>query len=200
MQLLTIPFMRAIFASIVFIPLLVSGQTIRPNRIVRFSITDCWGGPIPSARVYLASIGPQTSQEGIEYPTENSFSLKPGQYHARIESTGFFSSSELIQLSDTDLYLHNCLTLAPIEGTQRPVVRVEGTVARTLRKNGSLQWVRLIGLYSDANSTAAVDEKGHFILSDNRPGQYLLIVLEKSGIKATKEVSVSEPSTTILVP
>jgi hypothetical protein len=169
-------------------------------RRVGVSITDCWGNSIQSANVHIASIGPQALYERITYPSTSAFRLRPGRYHALVEAKGFFSSSQIIDVGDNDLELRACLTLAPIEGTTRPMVRVNGDVADGIRENQQALWVRLIGLYSDANSTAAVDSKGRFTFADVRPGRYLIILMGTGGTRATKEVDVREPSALVAIP
>ena len=200
MQLLRIHLALGLVCLLILSALTAHGQGPTPIRRVAVTVSDCWGGSIPSATIYVTSIEQQALREGIKYPIEGAFQLRPGRYHLLIQSTNFFSFSSFIDVSDTDLDLRACLTVAPTEGMTRPFVNMEGAVGKRHTGNHQPLWVRLIGLYSDTNITVPVDSENHFVLSRIRPEHYLLVLLGNGGTRATIEVDIREASARLAIP
>ncbi len=167
---------------------------------VRFAVTGCWGTPIAAATIHVYSVERQATVRRFSYPVEDAATLERGHYHTVIEANGFFSFSSAIELSDNDIEVRACLTVAPIEGTTRPWVKLTGSVTPESKAESKSLWVRLVGLYSDANLTATVGTRGQFSFSRLQPGRYLLILFDKNGIRSQEEVDVREGRGPVTLP
>jgi hypothetical protein len=198
MQLLINLFMR--FVMIVTVIAICRAQSNQSTRNVSFAITDCWGNPVPSAIIHISSIEPQSIRERLVYPAETRTVLRQGRYHALIEAQGFFPYSSVFQVSDADLEHRSCLTLAPIEGTIRPRIILKGSVSAELTRKDRSLWTRLVGLYSNIDVTASVDNEGHFSFLMLQPGRYLVLLMDASGIRIQKQLDVREPATAVNLP
>ena len=176
-----------------------SGQAASA-RTVHFVVTDCWGNAVPSVAIHIDSIEPTAAEERLSYPAEHKMSLRPGSYHVLLEAQGFFANSWLMEVSESDLDLRGCLTVAPIEGTVRPKINLQGSISVELLDINKHPWVRLVAVYCNSNVTAPVSAQGRFSVPGLQPGRYLLLLLDSDGIKTQKALDIRAPSTTVRLP
>ncbi len=155
---------------------------------VEFFLTDDFGGAIASeVRVHIISDG-GTSSHWLSYPENRKIDLPAGRYTAVVEAGGFLTNAEQLTVTDRDVFLPVSLTLAPIEGTEIRA-SLNGAVSKDLRDSAPA-WVRLAGAYKDINWTRKVDDNGKFAFESLPPGQYVLMVISKGVLKATRTINV----------
>ena len=177
-----------------------SGRVEKPPVSVSFVVTDCWGNSLPEAtKIEITSVAAQSFYLRLAYPAEKSVSLLPGRYHVLIESRDFFSASSINDFSGHDVEVRSCLTLAPVEGVTIPEAHLNGVIHSAGSQPAGF-WTRLVGLYSSVSVTAPVNSKGEFSFVELQPGHYLLLVFDRNGLAAQREVDVHALGTSVIVP
>jgi len=56
-----------------------------------------------------------------------------------------------------------------------------------------------LGVYSDFNATAVVDEKGGFSFEDLKPGRYRLMLLGDGQLKHSQDIDVRDYSSKVTI-
>jgi len=84
-----------------------------------------------------------------------------------------------------------CLWVSLPEIEIPPHLSVAGTVARELLSEEPV-WVRLVGMYSDFNSAALVDQFGSFSFKAVRPGRHYLMLFANGKLRIAGEISLSQ--------
>ncbi len=153
---------------------------------IKISIYTTFGEPVSRAQVTLTSIGPKEtfSASGGEAKFDR---IPFGLYDLDIRLPGFLPRKERIRIYQRNLALQIGLELAPTHVYERP--ELTGTVKSSAKLPAGL-WARLVGLYTSDFAENAVDSSGTFELDGMARGKYLLIVLQKDTVVATKPLEI----------
>jgi hypothetical protein len=141
--------------------------------------------------------GAGTTGIHLAYPKDSVIQLKPGQYSMVVSATGFFDTSSSFGVANDDVDVRTCLTLAPIEGTTRPTSDLTVTTANNSQQKDV--WIRLIGLFSGDDATAQASSEGTFEFRKLRPGRYLILLFDQTGLRRQKEIDVRGRTTKVKV-
>jgi hypothetical protein len=170
-----------------------------PRKVkVHFVVTDCWGRPIQKARVQILS---GTAPRYLQYPEKQTIELEHGTYTVIVDSEGFRRIARQITVEEKDKLFNFCLNVADIETIENErLPSLIGHVSTTARfLAAGPVWVRLMGLYSDLNVVALVEENGSFSIDRLQPGRYSLMLFVNGELKRTRQIDMRTPDTKVSI-
>jgi hypothetical protein len=165
-----------------------SGDTTSPLARVYVVVTDTFGMPAGKVLAILSAGSNEhyrryeQSGEGIDFQR-----VPFGDYDLEISAAGFAKRHERVSIYNSEVRLWFGLAVAVLEGTG--LAQVEGSILSPGRAQDGM-WVRLVSLYSSDFIEDRVAPSGVFRLNMVHPGRYVLLLFDKSGLLATRQVDL----------
>ncbi len=160
--------------------------------LLRFLVIDGWGTPVTGdAQITLASVGtPTVSAKSLDYADKEDLRVPLGEYTVTVVARGFVKTSDRLVVDRDDQFVPLVLTLSPIEGRGVTSVPVSGTLGDRYKDESGPVWVRIVGVYANADRVAEVTGGGLFTFGRLQPGRYVVFIFIRGELLNKQEVEI----------